>query len=234
MGSTTQAAAASADRFAAAHAAMRADSSIQFAMTPIPPPPRPPEWLAALGRWLAHLFSPVGRLLRRLFGWLPDLPYARILLWSVLAIAAIALASMAYERIRHGEWRLPRIRRRRATRVEDEDEPDWMPDAAPVRAWLREADALAAQGRYGEAIHHLLLRSVDDIRHRRPHVVRPAATSRELADAQALPVAARTSFAGIARLVERSLFGGRAVDRDDWTSARTAYADFALAGHWRE
>lgn len=231
--SRTQAAAATADRFAAAHAALRADSSIQFAMTPMPPPPKPPEWLAALGRWLAHLFAPVGRLLGRVFGWLPELPYARILLWSVLAVAATALAFMAYERIRHGEWRLPRIRRRRAVRVETGDEPDWMPDVAPVRAWLQEADVLAAQGRYGEAVHHLLLRSVDDIRRRRPQVVRPAATSRELADAQALPVAARASFAGIARLVERSLFGGRAVDRDDWTSARTAYADFALPGSWR-
>ena len=32
----------------------------------------------------------------------------------------------------------------------------------------READALAAEGRFAEAIHHLLLRSVEDIGRRRP------------------------------------------------------------------
>ena len=58
-------------------------------------------------------------------------------------------------------------------------------------------------------------------------------TSRELAAAEAIPAPARDLFAGIARLVERSLFGGRPVAADDWTEARAAYADFALPGTWR-
>lgn len=227
-----QEAAASADRFAAAHAALKADTSIQFTLGRTPPPPQPPEWLRRLGEWLTETFKPVGRFLAWLFSFLPDAPYARILLWTVLAAGAALLIWMAYERIRHGEWRLPRRRKATAVAVE-EDEPDWTPDAAPVREWLREADALAAAERYAEAIHHLLFRSVEDIRRRRPAVVRPALTSRELAVAPAIPPAARTPFAGIARLVERSLFGDRPVDADDWTSARTAYADFALPGAWR-
>jgi hypothetical protein len=63
--------------------------------------------------------------------------------------------------------------------------------------------------------------------------VRPALTSRELAAAEAIPAPARDLFARIARLVERSLFGGRPVAADDWTTARAAYADFALPGTWR-
>jgi hypothetical protein len=162
---------------------------------------------------------------------MPDAPYARIFLWTVLAVAAAALLYMIYLRLRDGEWRLPR--RRRPVSVEPVPEEEWSPDAAPARSWLREADALAAQGRYAEAVHHLLFRSIEDIARRRPRLVRPALTSRELAAAEALPPPARSLFARIAGLVERSLFGGRAVDSGDWTEARAAYADLVLPGTWR-
>ena len=102
-----------------------------------------------------------------------------------------------------------------------------------MRAWLREADALAADGRFAEAIRQLLFRSVEDIGKRRPRLVRPALTSRELAASDALPGAARSLFAGIAAKVEHSLFGRRAVSEGDWRDARAAYAEFALPGSWR-
>jgi hypothetical protein len=179
------------------------------------------------------VLRPVGRLFEWIGSFLPDAPFARILLWAVLAAAALALAATLYQRIRHGEWRLPR-RRRRATAVEPGPEEEaWSPEAAPARSWLREADALAAQGRYAEAVHHLLFRSIEDIGRRRPRLVRPALTSRELAAAEALPPPARSLFAAIAALVERSLFGGRAVEAGDWTQARAAYADLVLPGTWR-
>ena len=163
---------------------------------------------------------------------MPDAPYARILLWTVLAAAALGFAIMVYRRIRDGEWRLPRRRRSVAIPVDAEEE-SWAPEAAPARSWLREADALAARGLYAEAVHHLLFRSIEDIARRRPRLVRPALTSRELAAAEALPAPARSLFSRIAGLVERSLFGGAAVDAGDWTSARAAYADLVLPGTWR-
>ena len=162
---------------------------------------------------------------------MPNAPFARILLWTVLAAAAVALAVAIYQRVRHGTWRLPWRRRVLAAEAEVEEE-QWAPEAAPARSWLREADALAAEGRFAEAIHHLLFRSVEDIGRRRPRLVRPALTSRELAAAEAVPPAARDLFARIARLVEHSLFGGRPVGEPDWTEARTAYADFALPRTW--
>ena len=121
----------------------------------------------------------------------------------------------------------------RSVAVPVEEEESWAPEAAPARSWLREADALAAQGRYAEAVHHLLFRSIEDIGRRRPRLVRPALTSRELAAAEALPPPARSLFARIAGLVERSLFGGRPVEAGDWTAARSAYADLVLPGTWR-
>lgn len=230
-GGTSQAATAP-DRFAAAHAALRADPSVQFTLHTAPPPPKPPEWLVQFGKWLGKLLEPVGRGLIWLVQRLPHWPYAKILLWGVLALVAIAILSAAYQRVRHGEWRWPRFVRRRAA-VSQPVEAAWAPDAAPVHEWLREADLLAADGRYAEAVHHLLRRSVDDIARRRPQLVRPALTSRELSASPAIPAAARDLFAGIARLVERSLFGGRAVDVTDWTQARAAYRDFAFPGAWR-
>lgn len=226
----SQAGATQPEQFAAAYKAMRADSSIQFNFAPANPPPKPPAWLAAFFRWLGHLLRPVGRFLAWIGGFFPNAPYARILLWTVLAIAAAALCWTIYNRLRYGEWKL-RPRRRAAPEIEAEEE--WAPEQIQARSWLEQADLLAREGHYSEAIHYLLFRSVEDIARRRPNVVRPALTSRELAASQALPARARSLFAAIARLVERSLFGGRPVGEHDWLSAREAYANFALPGAWR-
>jgi hypothetical protein len=231
-GGNSHEAAAAADRFAAAHAALKADSSVQFTLQPAPLPAPPPKWLIEFFHWLGKVLEPIGRFFAWLGSFMPDAPYARIFLWSVLAVAAAMLLWAVYLRLRYGEWRMPRRRTSRPAGV-DAVEEEWAPDAAPVRAWLREADLLAEQGRFAEAAHLLLVRSIEDIARRRPRLVRPALTSRELADADAIPDPARNLFAGIARLVERSLFGGRAVDAQEWSSARNAYADFALPATWR-
>lgn len=218
--------------FAAAHQALKADSSVQFNLTRPDPPPQPPRWLKDLLEWLGEALKPV----KRLFDWIgtmmPDAPFARLLMWTLLAVAAATLIVLIYRRVRDGRWRWPWAREDRPEHIPAEEE-EWAPEADPVRSWLEEADTLAVQGRFAEAIHHLLLRSIEDIARRRPKLVRPALTSRELAASEGIPGAARQLFAAIARLVERSLFGGREVGKSDWDSARTAYADFALAKAWK-
>ena len=226
--------AADADRFTAAHNALKADTDIQFTMGPPPPPPVPPKWMNDFNEWLARVFKPIADLFKGIGQYLPDWPWPQLLLWGVIAIAAIAIIWAVVVRISEGEWRLPRRKRRGVAAASVEDEEEWTPDAGKSREWLREADALAAQGRFAEAIRHLLFRSIEDIEQRRPNLVRPALTSRELAAATAIPEGARMLFAGIARLVERSLFGGRSVDADDWQQARAAYADFALPTIWAQ
>jgi hypothetical protein len=227
----TQLAARGADRFGHAWQAMRGDSAIQFNLTPTEPPPQPPAWLKAFTHWMDEVFAPVGRFLNWIGSFFPDAAYARILLWTVIGLGAAALSWAVYNRIRHGEWRLRLPRRARVTDAADEEE--WTPEETGARSWLQEADALAREGRFAEAIHHLLFRSIDDIASRRPALVRPALTSRELAASEGLPGRARDLFAGIARLVERSLFGGRPVAEGDWLEARAAYSDFALPAAWR-
>ena len=223
--------AGSSDRFAHAYRVLRDDSSVQFNLTPPPAPPRPPAWIEAVFRWLGHTLKPVGQALRWIAGLVPDAAYARILLWTVIALGAAALLWALFNRIRHGEWslRLPR----RADAADAAAEEEWAPAESGARSWLEEADALARERRFAEAIHHLLFRSIDDIAGRRPALVRPALTSRELAGSDGIPGRARELFAGIARLVERSLFGGRPVSERDWHEARSAYSDFALPAAWR-
>ena len=218
------------DQFAGAYKAMRADPAIQFNLTPAEPPPQSPQWLRDFFDWLGNALEPVGRFLAWIGSFLPDAPYARILMWAVLALAAGVLLWAVYNRLVHGEWRV-RLPRRAVANIEFAEE--WAPEDAATRSWLEEAEALARQGRYAEAIHHLRFRSIEDLARRRPNLVRPALTSRELAASPAVPGRARDLFAGIARLVERSLFGGRAVGEREWIEARDSYAEFALAGSWR-
>lgn len=223
-------------RLEAAHRALRADPAVQFDLQPSAPPPKPPQWWLDFVDWLAGVLRPLGEMIGRFFawigGWMPDAPYARILLWTVIALVLAGALWLCWERLRHGRWRLPR---RRAAMASDAlPEEDWAPEAAPARAWLKEADALAAEGRYADAVHHLLIRSVEDIGRRRPGVVRPALTSRDLARADAIPAGARGLFAGIAAVVERSLFGGRPVGEADWGDCRQAYADFAQSRNWAQ
>lgn len=231
MAGQTQLPAVSDAQFQQAWRALRGDGAVQFDLTPAPPPPHAPEWLRTLGHWIADVFRPIGRALAWITSLMPAAPYARILLWAVLIAAALALIWMLVQRWRSGEWRLPSWRRRAAEAVGAEDE--WVPEAAPVRTWLEEADALAARGQFAEAVHHLLRRSIDDIAWRRPQLIRPALTSRDIAAADGIPAPARSLFKPIVAIVERSLFGGRPVSADEWTATRQAYADFALPQAWR-
>lgn len=218
-------------QLADAYRSMRGDGDIQFDLPPVTPKPPPPRWLRDFFEWLEQALQPVGRFFRWIGSFMPDAPYARIILWTMLALLVATIGWMLWQRLRHNVWRWPRWRRSSMAAVERED--DGLPEAGPARQWLEEADRLAAQQRYAEAVHHLLLRSVEDIARRRPHLVRPALTSRDLSAADAIPAAPRRLFADIAAVVERSLFGGRPVDALQWQSCRAAYADFVEVRSWK-
>lgn len=199
--------------------ALHADEAIQFAPVEIPAvPPREPNWLLqALDRlfaWLGDLFAPLGAALGGAWGWLQW-----VLLGLVVLLALVLLARLLGPGLGTGS---------RRAQADSADAP-WRPDAAASLALLEEADRLAAEGRYDEATHLLLQRSVGHIAAARPDWTRPSSTARELAALPALPEAARAAFRVIAERVERSLFALRSLERADWEAARAAYADFALA-----
>lgn len=221
-----------ADDFAAAHEALRADPAFQYNLRPPDPPPQQPAWLKAFFEWLADVLEPVGRFFAWIGSFFPEAAYARIILWTLLAAAVLVLGWAIYNRLRLGEWRLRRAQDALPANAGDEDE--WAPEQTGVRSWLDEADALALDGLYAEAIHHLLFRSIEDIASRRPGAIRPALTSREIGASQVIPPRARELFTGIAELVERTVFGGRPAGEADWIAARGSYANFAVAGAWRQ
>jgi hypothetical protein len=109
---------------------------------------------------------------------------------------------------------------------------DWRPEAFKARALLEDADRLASEGRYDEAAHLLLLRGVEDIEDKRPRLIKPAFTARDIAGLEAVPPAARGAFGAIAAVVETSLFGGARLDAAAFARCRAAYEDFAFPKAW--
>lgn len=197
----------------AAWRAVNADPSIQFQqLPPAPPPPPVPGWLKAIGEFLRGLFEPIGQALG--MSW-------PIMQWVLIALAVLAVGFIV--------WRLvePLIDRLRTPPAEDSDTV-WVPPREEAEALLADADALAREGRFDEATHLLLMRSVQQIARARPDWVRPHSTAREIASISALPQAARGAFTLIAGRVERSLFALRPLTDGDWQAARAAYAEFAL------
>ena len=129
-------------------------------------------------------------------------------------------------------WRLaePAIARLRLrqTGTPAEEYPAWAPARAEAEALLADADALAAAGKFDEAAHLLLRRSVTQIAQARPDWLAPASTAREIAALRQLPETARAAFAEITARVESSRYALRPLGSADWQVARAAYADFAL------
>lgn len=189
---------------------LSSDRGFQFDHQTLPPP-KVPDWLVWLGKQLQ---------------WLA--PYLKYVFWvGAGLLVLLILYAIAREVLR---LRRPMARPEGPRLVSD---PPWRPDADAARDLLSAADRLAAEGRFLEAVHLLLLRSVEDIQKHRPKALRISLTSREIAVLPALPEAARPAFASIARVVERGLFGGRPVDSDDFAACRSAYEGFALPEGWR-
>ena len=127
-------AAAAADRVEAAHQALLREPGLQFEFEAVPPPPELPDWLRAFFEFLGG-FQPV----------------FEVLFWvGVAALVGLILYFVAREMLRYHRRRLPE------PEAADDAVPDWRPPVARARALLSDADRLAAEGRFGEAVHLLL------------------------------------------------------------------------------
>jgi hypothetical protein len=164
------------------------------------------------GQWLQKLFGGLGDW----FG-IPWPVFEKIL----IGLALVGVAILLWVILR------PLVARLLAPRA-PVAEAAWTPNRQQAEALLDDADRLAAQGRFDEATHLLLRRSVGQIAEARPDWLNPASTAREIAGILSLPAAARAAFATIAGRVERSRYALRPLAAEDWQAAREAYADFAL------
>ena len=197
---------ASERKLAAAHQALLHTRGLQLDFKAGPQPPPPPAWIEKFILALVQ-FAPI----------------LKFLFWGGLVLGAALIVWFVAREILETRFSRPRAEPRPA---------DWRPEPEAARALLEEADRLAAAGRFGEAIHILLFRSIDDLAGRRPGLVRPALTSRDIARLEQMPLLARSAFARIAERVERSFFGGRPVGPEDFAHARGDYETFAFSEGW--
>jgi hypothetical protein len=197
---------ATQDAVAAAHAELLREPGLQFDF-PDFVRPEPPAWWQTVLEFLSALA-----------------PIFQILLWTGIAIGAAAIlytiVNAVYSRRAEKLEVLPESHPRRGE--------DWRPPEVAVRELLGDVDELAARGRFADAAHLLLYRSIGEILDWEPDLLRPSLTSRDIAGLEALPQRARDAFDRIARIVERSFFGGREVGAAEFDECRRAYADFAL------
>ena len=126
----------------------------------------------------------------------------RVLFWTALAAIGIALLT----------W----LVRRLAGFVPDAEAPAAPagPEADVGRRQLASAESLAARGRYGEAIHVLLLDTLEALS--RAARLAPSLTSREIVERVPLPSRAREALAGLVAAVEVSWFGGAQPGETDY------------------
>jgi len=193
---------------ASAQAQLLADGRVQLDL-PTYQPPAMPGWLQPLLDLLAR-----------------SGPVVKFLFYGGLALAVLLLVLALYR------WLAPLVRRWLGSGAAETPAEAWLPEAAPARALLAEADALADRGAFGDAAHLLLLRSVEQIEARFPGQLRPSLTSRDISKAAILPPEAARAFGFIAGVVETGLFGRRPVSADAWQQCREAYraAAFGPAG----
>jgi hypothetical protein len=202
-----------------AHDRLLLDRSLQFSFDQAPKPPPPahlPHWLEAILHGFFRFLGWIGQGL----GW--------VFIGGLVLALAIVLFFIGREFLRT-RWPDLFARKKRPARPAI---VDWRPEAAAAKALLEEADRLAAAGNYAAAVRLILHRSIEEIEGRRPRLVRPALTSREIGRLDDIPEAARSTFSAIAAVVERSFFGGRDVDAAGFAECRRTYEQFAFPGAW--
>lgn len=103
------------------------------------------------------------------------------------------------------------------------------PDRAVVEKPLGDADELARQGRFDEAIHVLLLRTLQELARRLPERLPSSLTSREILSRVRMPDDARSALSVLVGAVEVSHFGAATPGPDEFHQCRHYFQTFAAA-----
>lgn len=144
------------------------------------------------------------------------------LLWVLgigLGLALVAVVA------REGVHFAKRRRRKRAALAVVQPDALGLADLALERlpADLQRARALAAEGRYDEAVHVLLHGALRYLHALASFSLEPSFTSREVLARAPLATELRPAFGDLVSTVEVSLFGGMAVDADDFGRCESSF-----------
>jgi hypothetical protein len=152
-------------------------------------------------------------------GGVPLIPVG--VLWPVVAAIGIAVLVLVL-------WRVIQARRgrERPTRARTPEG-----GAAPARRSLRigpltDVEDLARQGRFGEAIHQLLLHLFAALQRRPATAPAPAHTGREVLARTRLASQAHEALGVLVLAAEKIHFGGRPASREDYEACLAHYRRF--------
>jgi hypothetical protein len=144
---------------------------------------------------------------------------ASILLWVLLAVAILVLIVWLLRELLGFSAAAPTPRAPAAERE--------AALRAVVAQPLADAEALAAAGRYGEAIHVLLLRTLQALVQRDRIDLPPSLTSREVVAHVRLSTDADAALRALVGAVEVSHFGGEVPGATDWERCLGQFHRFA-------
>jgi hypothetical protein len=144
----------------------------------------------------------------------------QMIVYGVLAVAIVMILIWVARDLRRGSDK---------ESLEGEEVPQPTVDQDVIERPVGDADELARAGRYAEAIHTLLLRTlVELVRATRTRV--PASlTSREILDRVPLVPAARAALYQVVSTVEVSYFGDEVPGAPDYERCRGEFQRFAEA-----
>ncbi len=147
-----------------------------------------------------------------------------ILQWAVYALVLVAAIGWL------GTWASESWQRRHESAIPNSASLAASPPAPldPAHA-LALADEYAAAGRYGPAMHQVLLAAVATIAPRLAHRAPDSLTSWELLNAAALQPAQRAALHEVVTRVDRAWFGQKSAVLADYQAVRIGYRSFAAA-----
>ena len=159
-------------------------------------------------------------------GWsfsLPDIPIPAALLWVILIAGVLAIAFYLFKdalplwlRARDGNWQTPGPERGSL-------------QSRSAGEAMQAADELAQQGRYVEAMHVLLLKSLADMRQQLSLHFAESLTSREILRKVALSEAGQAALRDIVARVEWTYFGEHEAEASDYEACRGRFDELTKA-----
>jgi hypothetical protein len=205
----------SGEGFRAVHETLLADPTLQFEFEVVQPveqaPPPSSDW-----------FEPIARFIELIA------PLLTYVFWAGVAlIAGLVIYTIAKEIIARKWSSMPKGKTPAAPPVEP---PKFRPTIERAKALLEEADRLAREGRFAEAVRIILHHSIDDMEQALAIVIPLSMTSREITSLTQLSPEGRSVFGKIARAVELSLFGERPLTREQYADCRREYEVFVFGG----
>lgn len=171
------------------------------------------ERVLAEARYQTELPGKIERLDRDPPSWLKSMgPLFELVLWIALAIFLILVVIAIF---RHFQAT--------ADASNSSTLADMDTDTVQRSVELSAVQLLANRGRYDEALHELLLLTIDQLSNRLSLTERRSKTSRELGARLPADYAGRKPFAALVRAVEHSYFGGTPVTVEIFQIHLTAY-----------